>query len=283
MPESATGPKAWIDYPKDGTSMPLGVPITVISHSFAGEGVAEVMLSVDGVPYRRDPPKNPGDDFTQTRQEWLPSEVGTHTLQVWTYDMNGETGQPATLSISVIGEEVVEPDIPPTLTYTPEISITPTLTFTNTDTPTITPTETLPPSITPTESLTPSLTPSLTASLTPTYTPSPTPLPPDTTPPPAPILEVPADGLIVSCRSTQTLAWQPVEDPSGIAGYYIELEREVRKGEWDDAGRWGPITDKQIEVPVNCGVSYRWAVRAEDGAGHFSEWSGVFSFGVTLD
>ena len=56
-------PKTWIDYPLDGASIPLGEPITIISHVFAPEGVAEVVLSVNGEAYRRDVPAEAGSGY----------------------------------------------------------------------------------------------------------------------------------------------------------------------------------------------------------------------------
>jgi hypothetical protein len=105
----------------------------------------------------------------------------------------------------------------------------------------------------------------------------------DTTPPPVPSPVVPANGLELSCRSTQTLAWLPVSDPSGISGYYVKLEMEVKPGQWRSAGGYGPISGKQVTVNVQCGGIYRWMVRAQDGAGNYSDWSAPSTFSVILN
>ena len=105
----------------------------------------------------------------------------------------------------------------------------------------------------------------------------------DTTPPPVPTPQVPANGLALACKSTQTLAWLPVVDPSGIAGYYVQLERRVTANTWQPVRTWGPVTDKQVLASVQCGVQYRWAVRALDGAGNYSNWSAWFTFTVNLE
>jgi hypothetical protein len=107
--------------------------------------------------------------------------------------------------------------------------------------------------------------------------------PVDTTPPPPPTPYVPADGLPIPCVSSQTLAWIPVSDPSGIAGYYVKLQRRASPAQkWQSAGEWGPVIGKQVDVSVECGYYYRWAVRAQDGAGNYSDWSGWSHFSVTL-
>ncbi len=107
--------------------------------------------------------------------------------------------------------------------------------------------------------------------------------PPDKTPPPVPSPRVPANGLAIACKSSQTLAWLPVSDPSGIAGYYVKLERQITANNWQSVRGWGPVTDKQVTASVQCGVKYRWAVRAQDGAGNYSDWSAWSSFAINLN
>lgn len=265
---SSTGPRAWIDSPRAGASIPLGTPITVISHAYARAGLSEIVLYVDGQAYQHNPPAEPGAAFSEIHQDWLPDEPGTYMLQVRAYDINGDTGNPAAIAVSVVDglvvDALVEEPLPSaTDTSTPEVSETPTLTLT----PTLTPTSK----------------PTFTPTLTLTFTPTNTPVPVDNTPPPVPVPVVPADGLILSCRLSQTLAWTLVTDPSGIQGYYVELEKEITAGQWDDAGQWGPLSDKQVNVPVSCGIRYRWVVSAEDGAGNFSNWSTISHFAVELE
>jgi hypothetical protein len=107
------------------------------------------------------------------------------------------------------------------------------------------------------------------------------PTPADTTPPPAPSPFTPQDGATLTCRSSQTLTWEPVSDPSGISGYYGKLEEEVTPGSWQPGG-WGPVGDNQVDVSVRCGFNYRWRVWAKDGAGNLSDWSEWSYFYVVL-
>jgi hypothetical protein len=107
--------------------------------------------------------------------------------------------------------------------------------------------------------------------------------PVDNTPPPVPSPAVPANGLVIDCRATQTLAWTPVDDPGGIAGYYVKLERQVTANQWQSVRGWGPVNGKQVEADVQCGLIYRWAVRAQDGAGNYSNWSAWSQFSVSLN
>jgi len=73
-------PSVWIDHPQDGGVFPVGVPVTVISHAFARAGVAEVVLSINGEPYRRDAPAEAGQDFVSLQQDWVPGEAGIYIL-----------------------------------------------------------------------------------------------------------------------------------------------------------------------------------------------------------
>jgi hypothetical protein len=56
----ATGPRAWIDFPRDGASGPPDVPVKVVCHASAPKGVAEVALLVNGEEYRRGAPAEAG-------------------------------------------------------------------------------------------------------------------------------------------------------------------------------------------------------------------------------
>lgn len=353
-------PRAWIDFPRDGMHVPVGTSVKVVSHVFALDGVAEVVLSVNGEAYRRDVPVEPGAEFTEVSQEWIPAEAGIYTLQVRVYDTLGEYSNPATISIQV-GDMVVAEPIevdPATDTPTPVISLTPTLTFTPVveeaepetveEEPVIEEVAACPPTATaltsancrsgpgtaytitgslgesqsatvvgrladnswwviqrPGSSSTcwvwsdlveldnyacdipiyeaPPLPPTDTPTIpppTPTYTPT-TP-PQDTTPPSVPTPQSPADGATVACSTSVTLSWSPSSDESGIATYYIKLEKQISAGNWQSAGGY-TSTGTQVDVPVNCGIIYRWSVRAEDNNGNFSGWSAFSEFGVNLN
>ena len=121
-----------------------------------------------------------------------------------------------------------------------------------------------------------------TATFTPTYTPT---TPSDTTPPPAPTPAVPNNGLTLSCRSKQNLVWLPVDDPSGIAEYQVEVQRHSGDNNWSNVAG-SPFTDihgKQWTIPVDCAWYYRWRVRAVDGADNIGNWSKYWNFVVTLE
>ena len=107
-------------------------------------------------------------------------------------------------------------------------------------------------------------------------TPTPT---PDRQPPPAPLPIEPVDRVPLSCRSTVTLVWGEVADPSGIAGYYVRLQEEVYTRP-PETWEWGPLSGTQMVAPVACGMSYCWAVRAADGAGNPGPWSEFEHFSV---
>jgi hypothetical protein len=272
------GLRAWIDFPRDGAVIPVGASVIVVSHAYAEDGVAEVLLSVNGTAYRRDPPAASGDTLVEVRQEWVPTEPGLYTLEVRAYDAAGEVSGSDAITVRVTGEAIERPTEVVTATGVPtEIPAAtevPVPTEVPTEVPTLVPTEV--PTVVPTE------VPTEVPTSVPTVTP--TPIPPDTTPPPVPAPFVPADGLVIDCPATekQTLAWLPVDDPSGVV-YYVKLERQKTATEWDSVAGWGPLSDKQVEADVDCGGIYRWAVRAQDGAGNQSAWSAYSNFSINLE
>jgi RNA polymerase sigma-70 factor (ECF subfamily) len=105
---------------------------------------------------------------------------------------------------------------------------------------------------------------------------------PDLQGPPAPTSLTPSDGVVLSCRSTVTLTWNAVKDPSGVAGYYVRLERQVSRTAWEPVGTW-LISGTQTNVPVSCGLGYRWALRAQDGVENLGPWSSWATFGIGID
>lgn len=114
-------------------------------------------------------------------------------------------------------------------------------------------------------------------------TPTASPPPQDTTPPPAPSPAVPQNGLTIACKASQSLAWLPVDDPSGIPNYQVEVQRHSGDNNWQALGG-SPFNTggKTVDVPVECGWYYRWRVRATDGAGNVGSWTGWSQFTITL-
>jgi hypothetical protein len=109
-------------------------------------------------------------------------------------------------------------------------------------------------------------------------------VPPDTTPPPVPAPQVPSNGLSIACKGSQTLAWLPVSDPSKIREYQVEIQRSSDNSSWSAApgSPKAGLTDKTTSISVECGWYYRWRVRAIDGAGNTSSWSGWSTFVINL-
>ena len=102
-PEQA-GPRAWIDFPTDGSTLAVNSPVTVISHVYAPDGIAEVVLSVNGQAYRRDPPAQSGGSFSKSSHEWFPQQTGDHTLQVRVYSKNGTIADSQAVLVKAIGK-----------------------------------------------------------------------------------------------------------------------------------------------------------------------------------
>ncbi|MFN3741448.1 MAG: hypothetical protein ACK4VW_02105 [Anaerolineales bacterium] len=115
--------------------------VLIISHAYARQGIAEIMLSVNGEPYLREPPSTPGASFIQITLEWLPKAPGEYILEVRVYDTKGQSTQ-AVVRVRAVGPvtspvpstPTSAPTIPPTPTST-AIPPTPTATATATVTP----------------------------------------------------------------------------------------------------------------------------------------------------
>lgn len=61
------------------------------------------------------------------------------------------------------------------------------------------------------------------------------------------------------------------------------ISRRRGNSKWQAApGGQISVTDKTTNVPVECGWYYRWYVRAIDGVGNASGWSGWSQFSVIL-
>jgi hypothetical protein len=109
-----------------------------------------------------------------------------------------------------------------------------------------------------------------------------TPEPVDGEGPPAPQPAVPANGLAIACKGSQTLAWLPVDDPSGIAEYQVQVSRHSGDGIWYPVAILDGIMGKQTSLDVECGWNYQWRVQALDNAGNDSGWSEWFEFSILL-
>jgi hypothetical protein len=116
--------------PADAALISSGQSVDVHSHAYAQSGVAEVLLSVNGDPVRRDPPESPGATFAASTQTWMPEGPGKYTLEVVAYDTQGVASAPAVTHVQVME--------PPTPTPSPTATLTPTATPLPTPTPTST-------------------------------------------------------------------------------------------------------------------------------------------------
>ncbi len=119
---------------------------------------------------------------------------------------------------------------------------------------------------------------------TPTPTVTPTVPPPDTQAPPAPAPSKPVNGVNLSCVSSTTVMWNAVSDASGIAQYQVEVQRHAGDNNWQ-AASGSPLTGiggTSTNVSTECGWTYRWRVRAVDGAGNTGSWSEWFQFNIPL-
>jgi hypothetical protein len=315
---SPSGTYIWIDVPIDGLSFPELQPVMIEGHATGDQGVTRIELFVDGEPWTALEDPETDADLAWFEAEWLPPGEGTYTIHGVAYGADGSVSMPDEIEIS-FGVETPTPVI----TVTPVISITPTLT--DTPTPPPEPETRVafwadPETIDAgnctdihweaenVKSLVfggveQALEGTFNACLckNETYTLTVTHLDDsveklkvninvvgtcaDITPPPAPVLAVPANGLSLSCRASQNLVWQPVSDPSGISQYQVKVQRHSGDNNWSNipGSVFTGIAGKQLNIPVSCGWYYRWQVRAVDGEGNLGPWSNMWQFVINLE
>lgn len=106
----------------------------------------------------------------------------------------------------------------------------------------------------------------------------------DTQGPPAPKQTAPDNGSDLGCVGSVVLRWEAVSDPSGIDQYQVEVQRHSGDNNWTNApgSIYTGIKGTKKEISVDCGWEYRWRVRAVDGSNNIGDWSGWYSFVVTL-
>jgi len=51
--------------------------------------------------------------------------------------------------------------------------------------------------------------------------------------PPVPSLVVPSNGLSMGCKASQSLTWLPVDDPSGVAEYQVNIQKSGDNSNWN--------------------------------------------------
>ena len=112
-PISTNDLKAWIDLPFQGTVYNAGDTISLLAHVYADDGVAEVLCSVDNIPYHREAPQSPGTSFTTYSTELVINNPGEHMVSVFAYDAEGNASNPAFVVIMIAGTAGTTPTTEP--------------------------------------------------------------------------------------------------------------------------------------------------------------------------
>jgi hypothetical protein len=105
---------------------------------------------------------------------------------------------------------------------------------------------------------------------------------PDLYDPPNPSIVSPPYGTNFACLDKAVnLSWKPVDDPSGIKLYRIDLfvSYSSEQGPWSLLDEWDNApTQTSSEIGIDCGAWYLWKITALDGAGNWGTSStGQFS------
>lgn len=310
-PTPASGVYVWIDVPLDGLSFSDLQPINVEGHASGADGIARVEVYVDGELWTAvDDPRAEGS-LAKFQTEWLPPGFGTYVIQAIAYAPDGSASQYDEARVSfVVAQEAEEISEEPVITVTPgEQEAVPAVLF-----------WAEPENITAGACTTLHWQAENVSSLifggieqplegsyqdclcaNQIYTLTVNHLDgseekvklnitvdgtcQDLDPPPAPVQAVPANGLSLACKSSQNLAWIPATDDSGIREYRVQAQRHAGDNNWNEVpgSVFSGIADKQSNLSVECGWTYRWRVQAVDGAGNVGPWSGWWSFVIILE
>jgi hypothetical protein len=105
----------------------------------------------------------------------------------------------------------------------------------------------------------------------------------DTVGPKPPRAVEPMSSSRINCISTHSvfLVWDKTDDPSGIQQYELLVDISEYGSDWRtiQSGTW-QTRDLRYEIRLACPYSYRWTVRAQDGAQNWGEFGEYQYFNV---
>ena len=133
MPQNpASGARAWIDAPLDGSTLPLA-PYEIIFHAYAPANPAAVQLSINGQNVEVGP-ADLSQPLATVHYLWSPDRPGRYVIMASSQDAKGNWSSPYIHTVMIEAA-----------THTPTLTVT--ATSTPTLTPTLTPTRTLTPTV----------------------------------------------------------------------------------------------------------------------------------------
>ncbi|TFG39299.1 MAG: hypothetical protein E4H44_02360 [Candidatus Aminicenantes bacterium] len=106
---STTGPRTWIDIPKNNITVPLA-PIPIMAHASDNGGVERFEFYVNGEFQSSIDPRF--DDNTRlgwAEWEFTPAWPGVYRIEVSAVDTSGSSGSPATSIVTVSSEQAAPP------------------------------------------------------------------------------------------------------------------------------------------------------------------------------
>ena len=124
---STAGPAAWIDFPRDNTTLPLA-PLRFVAHGYDAGGVTQFELSVNGSVVNTAPPTGADDKLFRVDENWTPPANGVYTLVLRALGASGGWSEPVSVVVNispVVNSVAVAATLP---LESPVPSLTPTLT-----------------------------------------------------------------------------------------------------------------------------------------------------------
>lgn len=280
--DAGPGSQAWIDAPLDGSTLQHGV-VEVIAHAHDSDGVADVMLSVDGNDVATETAS--GAPLATVSFEWDATSVmpGLHELRIVGVDTVGKRTPTATVTVRIGDDEEGDP-IPASTTTTSVATSTSSTSTSSSTTTTASPSTTSPASTSttarraPTTSTTTTTTTQRNTTSTSTTTTTTTTTPRACAGVATPRLLAPEDGSRQGTR-TPTFTWA-YDHGCGPDDFVIELsmERDFAEVFAQDVVSGGERSH-QFTDRLDCGLWY-WRVQARN-RGSLSAWSQTFEVEVS--
>jgi uncharacterized protein YraI len=119
---ATAGPQTWIDKPLDNTTLPLA-PIFIMAHASDSDGITSMEFYVNGQlqPPSVTPVQDTGVSLAHAEKEFNPPGPGEYQIEVIAIDSTGNTGAPASVTVTVSDEAVIDDDeCPPDCPIQPE-------------------------------------------------------------------------------------------------------------------------------------------------------------------
>ena len=134
-PALDVGPKAWVEFPQEGSTLPMD-PVPLVFYATDASGISHIQATINGDPLPRmavSPMTTDGSTrLGRVDHSWQPPAEGEYFVEAVGVGPGGGAGQPSSTRFCIVtcrpGSAVEAVDTTPTATLTPAAATTATLT-----------------------------------------------------------------------------------------------------------------------------------------------------------